>query len=96
MTTPQLLDLVERARAVVNTRYDQRAPWEKLNEAIGSLADWFQIAEKENPLAGEIGTPISAIQEMARLTDEERVEVLSQFCNHCGSKDPRCQCSNDE
>ena len=26
------------------------------------------------------------------LSPEDRLEVLSQFCNHCGSDDPRCQC----
>jgi hypothetical protein len=33
---------------------------------------------------------------LRRLTDEQRMEVFSNFCLHCGSVDPRCQCSNDE
>lgn len=27
---------------------------------------------------------------------EERLEIFSRFCQHCGSDDPRCQCWNDE
>ena len=30
------------------------------------------------------------------MTDDERVELFSLFCTHCGSDDPRCQCWNDE
>jgi len=30
------------------------------------------------------------------LTEDERVEVFSCFCNHCGSTDTQCQCWNDE
>lgn len=30
------------------------------------------------------------------LTPEERLEVFYAYCIHCGDKDPRCQCWNDE
>lgn len=30
------------------------------------------------------------------LTDEERVEIMSDYCRSCGSDNPRCQCWNDE
>lgn len=30
------------------------------------------------------------------LTDDERSSLFSQYCRYCGSKDPRCQCWNDE
>lgn len=47
------------------------------------------------------GDDIRCIQEdlillMAPLTDEQRYEVMSNFCTHCGSKNPNCQCWNDE
>lgn len=29
-------------------------------------------------------------------TPDQRMEVFQQFCTHCGSSDPRCQCWNDE
>lgn len=30
------------------------------------------------------------------LTDDERLKVFAEYCTHCGAKDPRCQCWNDE
>lgn len=33
---------------------------------------------------------------MKDLTPDQRMEVFSQFCKHCGSDDPKCQCWNDE
>jgi hypothetical protein len=31
-----------------------------------------------------------------QLTDDERVELISNYCTHCGSVDPFCQCWDDE
>lgn len=39
---------------------------------------------------------IEAVNLMGGLTDDERMEVMSHFCRHCGCKNPSCQCSNDE
>ncbi|MBK8184778.1 MAG: hypothetical protein IPK63_18625 [Candidatus Competibacteraceae bacterium] len=33
---------------------------------------------------------------MQRMTDEERMDVMSEFCRHCGDTNPCCQCWNDE
>lgn len=37
---------------------------------------------------------------MMGATDEERLAIIEQvcgdYCRHCGSTDPRCQCWNDE
>jgi hypothetical protein len=33
---------------------------------------------------------------LAALIDEERKELFSRFCGHCGSNRPNCQCWNDE
>lgn len=30
------------------------------------------------------------------MTDEQRMELFCDYCTECGSKDPRCQCWNDE
>lgn len=30
------------------------------------------------------------------LSDEQRMEIFSDYCRHCGSTDPKCQCWNDE
>lgn len=29
-------------------------------------------------------------------TDKQRSEIFAEFCYHCGSSNPRCQCWNDE
>jgi len=31
-----------------------------------------------------------------QLSDTERKDLFNLFCKHCGSKDPNCQCHNDE
>ena len=30
------------------------------------------------------------------MTDEERMEIFSNFCKYCGSDNPKCQCWKDE
>jgi hypothetical protein len=29
------------------------------------------------------------------LTDEERLTIFADYCAGCGSKDPRCRCTDD-
>jgi hypothetical protein len=31
-----------------------------------------------------------------KLTDDERLEIMSNYCKSCGCNDPRCQCGNDD
>jgi len=33
---------------------------------------------------------------MQLMTDDERMDVMGEFCRHCGDINPRCQCWNDE
>lgn len=33
---------------------------------------------------------------MRRMTEEERMEVIEEFCRYCGDLNPKCQCWNDE
>lgn len=35
-------------------------------------------------------------EEISKLTDAERVDLLSEYCLFCGCADPMCQCSRDE
>lgn len=46
-----------------------------------SRARWTRVAEAVN---------------LDDLTDEQRLAVLSRYCRYCGSKNPDCQCGNDE
>ena len=40
--------------------------------------------------------PVDILAYLNALTDDERMEIISRFCHHCGSKDTSCQCWNDE
>ncbi len=44
------------------------------------------------------GRATAAISTLGGLLEEERLDVLSWFCSHCGTEqgDRRCQCWNDE
>ena len=33
---------------------------------------------------------------LALCTLAERMRIFSEYCMHCGIRDPQCQCSNDE
>lgn len=35
-------------------------------------------------------------EQLNKLTDEQRQELFSNYCSHCGCTDPGCQCWNDE
>ena len=36
------------------------------------------------------------VEEMKKLTNEQRYEITSNFCRSCGDLDPTCQCDNDD
>ncbi len=44
--------------------------------------------------------PNNARDEIIRLLDcmssDERMKVFGEYCEHCGDKNPRCQCWNNE
>lgn len=37
-----------------------------------------------------------AIEMLRSLSEEERLKVLSEFCENCGTYDSRCRCWDDE
>ena len=40
---------------------------------------------------------IESIKELfAKLTNDERMEVMGDYCKHCGRDDSGCQCWNDD
>ncbi len=41
-------------------------------------------------------TPERIIDLMREMTDEQRMQIMCEFCTHCGRNEPRCQCWNDE
>lgn len=36
------------------------------------------------------------ISEMKTMTDDERLDIITEFCKYCGDLDSGCQCWNDE
>ena len=36
------------------------------------------------------------LEELNKLTDEERKEIFDNFCTDCGDENPLCQCTNDD
>lgn len=57
-----------------------------------------QLADRYSPTAHMIASQqvADAKAAMAKLTSDERMEVMGAYCKHCGSTDPGCQCWNDE
>jgi hypothetical protein len=37
-----------------------------------------------------------AIEMLRGMSEEDRLEVMSNFCRHCGTEHLPCYCSNDE
>ena len=36
------------------------------------------------------------VDELLAMSEDDRLEVFSHFCRHCGRNDKRCQCWNDD
>tara|TARA_R110001592_G_scaffold361512_1_gene672342 strand:- start:84 stop:353 length:270 start_codon:yes stop_codon:yes gene_type:complete len=36
------------------------------------------------------------ISKMKTMTDDERLDIITEFCKYCGDLDSGCQCWNDE
>jgi hypothetical protein len=53
----------------------------------------YMCEDCENGLQSQIET---FLIQLDYLTDDQRLEIISHYCKHCGSKDTNCQCWNDE
>ena len=51
----------------------------------------FPILELPWPMRRE-----EALKMLKEMTDEERLDLFTEFCPHCGSVDPNCVCMKDE
>lgn len=67
-----------------------------------TLAEWLKprleayVAEAKPPPPTDDPIPDDVFEALDSLTDEQRLNVFSRYCTHCGSRNPRCQCMNDE
>jgi len=74
---------------------------EEADAAKIQQAYWVVRAHRDGLLCGEESkTNETAFAEAKRLfallTDDERMEILLDYCTSCGCDNPRCQCWNDE
>ena len=44
----------------------------------------------------EIEADFDIKKALDKLSDNERLDIISSYCKHCGSKNPGCQCWNDD
>lgn len=73
----------------------------KYQELAGHAAGaaWFQQQKKIESLQAENEElkSLQGIKEyISKLTDDHRMELVSEFCIHCGQKDLPCYCWNDD
>ena len=62
------------------------------NEQNSNNADSQQLN-----IADVSGMLLLQVKELfAKLTDDERMEVMSDYCKYCGCDDSGCQCWNDD
>ncbi len=54
-----------------------------------AIGDEYQL-----PTLRQVSPDINALFDA--LTDDKRMDVFSDYCCSCGSKNPSCQCWNDE
>lgn len=73
--------------------------------SLEERASMYPFAEKlaRNEMVDEIHVMLreliknsTIIEQLNKLTNDERMEIFGKFCNHCGNKDHLCQCWNDE
>ena len=62
----------------------------------GCGPDGKRNAEALAHLPTEAAKDVQLRASLKHLTDEQRIELFSDYCTHCGCNDPRCQCWNDE
>lgn len=60
-----------------------------------SIEQKFNAASKPNGIKSK-ETVETIVARMQHLTDDERIDVMSEFCRSCGGTNPRCHCWNDE
>lgn len=69
---------------------------EKFGDTNGG---WFLYITKNykfwlKPVEGVVMGDIKLL--MDKLSDDERMELMGNYCKNCGDKNPNCQCWNDE
>jgi hypothetical protein len=80
----------EYGRAVEGYWSDDFREWRRNGELYPQPLTWTELLDPNK------STLQSAMKSLKSLTNEERMELWRDYCTHCGSDDPKCQCWNDE
>jgi len=80
------------------TREQVEEAWKKLNAGYayhpkGTLKT-IEIPIDPSQVVGD--EKITIKDQLDLLSDEERFNIFCNYCLHCGSLNPECQCWNDE
>ena len=68
-----------------------------LNVKDTRIQDYLKTKVMEKDMDCMVEVLTNSIMDMLDiLTDDERLEIFYRYCVHCGSKDVKCQCWNDE
>ena len=81
--------------------YDQDTEDELSSEAAlcycGNCGSWSCVDRLVAPgSASDNNRRDEIIRLLDCMSDDERTDIFAEYCTHCGDKDPRCQCWNDE
>jgi hypothetical protein len=92
-------------------KYEEQYLWEDaglnfkiIDDKIICDCDWLKL--NENSVKGieilerKITIPLLTNEQLKDcvdlLTDEQRIELFSNYCKECGRKDPHCRCWDDD
>lgn len=68
--------------------------------AFAQIMQFTEAYHKEQLRIGGVGSSAknkeAIISEMKKMTDDERLDIITEFCKYCGYLDNSCQCWNDE
>ena len=65
------------------------------NDEAPAVAEFFRDLEDKRQVGAE-ALVRNIVDDLLALSEDDRLEVFSNFCHHCGRNDPRCQCWNDD
>jgi hypothetical protein len=80
-----------------NGYYDSQFEGTQPKQVETFIREILRDALKVNPLDGVVMPQTEDVEKLVdMLQPYEREDLFSKYCKSCGSKDPRCQCWNDE
>ncbi len=60
------------------------------------IRDCLALAERQQAEIERMKRLLLEVDPLGAMTNEQRLALFSNYCVHCGAKDPTCQCWNDE